>query len=136
MGTWGQPGYVFRDFCLKQGIFLNSFVIANGFDKKEFRVRVGQGMRGWAAPPHPRIYRVPTHPHPPGCKRFLPFFPTPFPPLLVATFSARSLTLVPRSLLIDRTETPATRVMRKGKRKTYFSPSLRGSCFQFPFSQT
>ena len=37
MGTWGQPGYVFRDFCLKQGIFLNSFVIANGFDKKEFR---------------------------------------------------------------------------------------------------
>ena len=37
MGTWGQPGYLFRDFCLKQGIFLNSFVIANGFDKKEFR---------------------------------------------------------------------------------------------------
>ena len=37
MGTWGQPGYVFRDFCRKQGIFLNSFVIANGFDKKEFR---------------------------------------------------------------------------------------------------
>ena len=174
MGTWGQPGYVFRDFCLKQGIFLNSFVIANGLNKKEIfiivlhrvwfgvkclkqgiknrnsvlnrvgksavfvlnRVRVGQGMRGWAAPPHPKIYRVPTHPPPPGCKRFLPFFPTPFPPLLVATFSARSLTLVPRSLLIDRTETPATRVMRKGKRKTYFSPSLRGSCFQFPFSQT
>ena len=21
MGTCGQPGYVFRDFCLKQGIF-------------------------------------------------------------------------------------------------------------------
>ena len=21
MGTYGQPGYVFRDFCLKQGIF-------------------------------------------------------------------------------------------------------------------
>ena len=48
MGTCGQPGYVFRDFCLKQGIdfiifylkqriFLNSFVIANGVNKKEFR---------------------------------------------------------------------------------------------------
>ena len=56
MGTCGQPGYVFRDFCLQQGIdfiifclnhginfclkqsiFLNSFVIANGLDTKEFR---------------------------------------------------------------------------------------------------
>ena len=62
MGTCGQPGYVFRDFCLeqvidfinfclKQGIFswtinslrdsvdqaVNSFVIANGLNKKEFR---------------------------------------------------------------------------------------------------
>ena len=48
MGTCGQPGYVFRDFCLKQGIdfiifclqqgiFLNSFVIANGLNKKKFR---------------------------------------------------------------------------------------------------
>ena len=48
MGTCGQPGYVFRYFCLKQGIdfiifclnqgiFLNSFVIANGLNKKEFR---------------------------------------------------------------------------------------------------
>ena len=47
-GTCGQPGYVFRDFCLnqgidfinfclKQGIFLNSFVIPNGLNKKEFR---------------------------------------------------------------------------------------------------
>ena len=54
-----QPGYVFRDFCLKQGIdfiiffffqgidfinfclkqgnFLNTFVIAKGLNKKEFR---------------------------------------------------------------------------------------------------
>ena len=63
MRTCDQPGYVFRDFCLKQGIefiifclnqgidlsifvlnrisFLdravNSFVIANGLNKKEFR---------------------------------------------------------------------------------------------------
>ena len=61
MGTCGQPGYVFRDFCLKQGIdfinfclkqgifswtinslrdsvdqAVNSFVIANGLNKKEF----------------------------------------------------------------------------------------------------
>ena len=52
MGTCGQPGDVFRDFCLNQGIDLsifvlnrtsfldravNSFVIANGLNKKEFR---------------------------------------------------------------------------------------------------
>ena len=95
MGTWGQPGYVFRDFCLKQGTFLNSFVIANGFDKKEFRVRVGQGMRGWAAPPHPRIYRVPTHPHPPGLQAFPSFLPHPLPPsfscdIFRAVFDSRS----------------------------------------------
>ena len=40
MGTCGHPGYVFRDFCLKQG----------------------QGMRGRAASPHLGIFRVP----PPG----------------------------------------------------------------------
>ena len=48
MGTSGQPRYVFRDFslkqgvdfiifCRKQGIFLNSFVIANGLNKRKFR---------------------------------------------------------------------------------------------------
>ena len=62
MGMCGQPGYVFQDFCLKQGIdfiifclkqgifswtinslhdsvdqAVNSFVIANGLNKKEFR---------------------------------------------------------------------------------------------------
>ena len=126
MGTCRQPGYVFRDsclkqgidfinfwlnqgidfiiFCLKQGIFswtinslrdsvnqaVNSFVIANGLNKKEFRylllsytgyqksefclkqgrkityfcLKQGQGVRGRAAPPHPRIYRVPPPPLP------------------------------------------------------------------------
>ena len=56
MGTCGQPGYILRDFslkqgihfiifrlnqgidfinfCLKQGIFLNSFVIADGLNKR------------------------------------------------------------------------------------------------------
>ena len=63
MGACGQPGYVFRDFCLKQGIdfinlsffkqgifswtinslrysvdqAVNSFVTANGLNKNEFR---------------------------------------------------------------------------------------------------
>ena len=63
MGTCGQPGYVFRDFCLKQGIdfinlsffkqgifsrtinslrdsvdqAVNSFLTANGLNKNEFR---------------------------------------------------------------------------------------------------
>ena len=27
MGTCGQPGYVFRDFCLKQGIDFINFVL-------------------------------------------------------------------------------------------------------------
>ena len=62
METCGQPGYVFWDFslkqgidfiifclnqgidfinfCLKQGIFLNSFVIANGLNKKEIFIIV------------------------------------------------------------------------------------------------
>ena len=134
MGTCGHPGYVFRDFCLKQGIdfiifylnqdidfinfcleqgifswtinslrdsvdqAVNSFVIANGLNKKEFRylllsytgcgfglnvlnrvsksefclkqgrkisdfcLKQGQGMRRRAAPPHPRIYRLPLPP--------------------------------------------------------------------------
>ena len=75
MGTCGQPGYVFRDFCLKQGIdfiifclhqgiFLNSFVIANGLNKKEFRylllsytgygfgLNVLNRVRIWGAGPH------------------------------------------------------------------------------------
>ena len=39
---------------------------------------------------------------------FLPFFPHPLPALLLAPFVARSLTLVPRSLLLKRTETLAT----------------------------
>ena len=104
----------FLDFCLKQGIFswrinslrlcstcqttaprdsvdravINSFVIANGLNKKvsilllyytgydfglnalnrvskigilisDFRLKQGQGMRGRAAPPHPRYIEYP-----------------------------------------------------------------------------
>ena len=51
MGTCGQPGSIFINFCLKQGIFswtinslhdsvdqaVNSFVIANGLNSKESR---------------------------------------------------------------------------------------------------
>ena len=60
MGTCGQPGYVFREFCLKQGIFswtknslrdsvdqaVNSFVITNGLNKKSFNIYycLTQGM--------------------------------------------------------------------------------------------
>ena len=99
-----NQGIDFIIFCLKQGIFSwtinslrdsvnqaeNSFVIANGLNKKEFRylllsytgyqksefclkqgrkityfcLKQGQGVRGRAAPPHPRIYRVPPPPLP------------------------------------------------------------------------
>ena len=48
MGTCGQPGYVFRDFCLKQGRKISDICL-----------KQGQGMRRRAAPPHPGIYRLP-----------------------------------------------------------------------------
>ena len=51
MGTCGPPGFVFRDFCLKQGRKISDICL-----------KQGQATRGRAAPPHPGIYRV----HPPG----------------------------------------------------------------------
>ena len=33
MGTCGQPGYVFRDFCLKQGIEIVIFCLNQGIDR-------------------------------------------------------------------------------------------------------
>ena len=99
MGTCGQPGYVFRDFCLKQGIDFIIFCLNQGIDFisfypkqgiffwtinslrvcstnvlefclkqdrkiSDFCLKQGQGMRGWAAPLHSRIYWV-TPPPPP-----------------------------------------------------------------------
>ena len=32
IGTSGQPGYVFRDFCIKQGIDFNIFCLNQGID--------------------------------------------------------------------------------------------------------
>ena len=43
-----------------------------------------------------------------GERRIPSFLPPPLPALLLEPFFARSLTLVPRSLLLNRTETPAT----------------------------
>ena len=43
-----------------------------------------------------------------GEGRFPSFLPHPLPALLLAPFFVRSLTLVPRSLLLNRTETLAT----------------------------
>ena len=94
MGTCGQPGYVFRDFCLEQGIEFIIFCLNQGIDLSNFglnwvkclkqgiknrnsvlnrvgkpaifvlNLKPGQGMRGCAAPPHPGIYRVPPPPSP------------------------------------------------------------------------
>ena len=36
MGTCGQPGYVFRDFCLKQGIEFIIFCLNQGLDLSIF----------------------------------------------------------------------------------------------------
>ena len=43
---------------------------------------------------------------------FPSFLPHPLPALLLAPFFARSLTLVPRSLLLNRTETLATQAKK------------------------
>ena len=84
MGTCGQPGYVFRDFSLEQGIEFIIFGLNQGIDLSIFVLdwvkclkqgiknrnclkmgrkisdiclKQGQGMRGRVAPPHPGIYR-------------------------------------------------------------------------------
>ena len=36
MGTCGHPGYVFRDFCLKQGIEYINFCLNQGIDLSIF----------------------------------------------------------------------------------------------------
>ena len=45
MGTCSQPGYVFRDFCLKQGIDFIIFCLNLGIDV--VNVCVKQGMCSW-----------------------------------------------------------------------------------------
>ena len=85
MGTCGQPGYVFWDLCLKQGnkfitfclnqgiglsifycprkdILFKTGYLKQGRKISEIYLKQGQGMRGRAAPPNPRIYRVPPPP--------------------------------------------------------------------------
>ena len=41
MGTCGQPGYVFRDFCLKQGIDCIIFCLNEGIDFISFCLKHG-----------------------------------------------------------------------------------------------
>ena len=41
MGTCGQPGYVFRDFCLKQGIDFIIFCLNQGIDFINFCLKHG-----------------------------------------------------------------------------------------------
>ena len=45
MGTCGQPGYVFRDFCLKQGIDFIIFWLNQGIDFVNFCLK--QGIFSW-----------------------------------------------------------------------------------------
>ena len=40
MGTCGQPGYVFRDFCLEQGIEFIIFCLNQGIDLSIFWLNV------------------------------------------------------------------------------------------------
>ena len=60
MGTCGQPGYVFRDFCLKQGIEFINFCLKQGIKNRNSVLnRVGKSaifvlnrVRVWGAAPH------------------------------------------------------------------------------------
>ena len=45
MGTCGQPGYVLRDFCLKQGIDFIIFCVNQGVDFINFCLK--QGIFSW-----------------------------------------------------------------------------------------
>ena len=45
MGTCGQPGYVFRDFCLKQGIDFIIFCLNQGIDVINCSLK--QGIFSW-----------------------------------------------------------------------------------------
>ena len=55
--------------CLKQGIKIGISVLSQGRKISDFCLKQGQGIRGAAAPPHPRIYRVPPRGNSPAiCK--------------------------------------------------------------------
>ena len=45
MGTCGQPGYVFQDFCLKQGIDFIIFCLNRGIDFISFCLK--EGIFSW-----------------------------------------------------------------------------------------
>ena len=45
MGTCSQPGYVFRDFCLKKGINFTNFCLNQGIDFINFCLK--QGIFSW-----------------------------------------------------------------------------------------
>ena len=44
----------FRGKCLKQGIKKSEFCLKQGRKISDFCLKQGQGMRGGAAPPHPK----------------------------------------------------------------------------------
>ena len=52
-----QPAGIFYE-CLKLGIKNQNSCLKQGRKISDFCLKQGQGMRGRAAPPHPRIYRV------------------------------------------------------------------------------
>ena len=69
MGTCGQSEYMlFRIFVLNRVSFPGKFlkkgkVLGTGYQNSgDFCLKQGQGLRGRAAPPHSRIYRVPPLP--------------------------------------------------------------------------
>ena len=63
MGTCSQPGYVFRDFCLKQGI-KNRNSVLNRVGKSA--IFVLNRVRVWGAAPHLPTQEYIEYPPPPG----------------------------------------------------------------------
>ena len=54
MGTCGHPGYVFRDFCLKQVIDFIIFCLNQGIDFINFCLRTG--IFSWAIKQPARMF--------------------------------------------------------------------------------
>ena len=89
----GQPGYVFRDFCLKQGIEFINFCLKQGIKNRNSVLnRVGKSaifvlnrVRVWGAAPH-----LPTQ----GYIEYpLPGFPPQSPPGIAGRTGERSRSL-------------------------------------------
>ena len=88
MGTCGQPGYVFRDFCLKQGIDFIIFCLNQGIDCINFCLKLDCLQSAFSLkirPDETRKDSLWTDVPPPSGKKCLFFFLLELTPSFLAT---------------------------------------------------